>query len=388
MCVYRDLDVGGCLKVTDAGIAGLCVSVVNSGPESELLGKCKSIRRLKVHGSSVSREGVKLALRNLPALQELDVLTVHHLAEMHQADFMSQKLLDKPKYSLTVLDIPPHYGSYLYLAGSLELIAFLCPALTRVNVGSIGLKEERDLLSLSTLERLTELKIVCTVSDILTFSGGLVPLLSVKGNSLTSLELLNLNPIRRFSTNIPILIKFCPNLTCLKLWRNSYTTTRWMEERMGTIQRKRIKLKNFKFKKLKRLTLCGEILSEDWMCLLSSPSLTDIEIRSCGALTDHVLQEAVQSNEFNQLKKLDLFDCNLVTEKSIELFMTESNPLTEINLNCCKKLTKKDVENWQNKSVEKNWELSVLFLPCESDEEDGEEEGDQEESEGEGEIEV
>jgi hypothetical protein len=52
-----------------------------------------------------------------------------------------------------------------------------------------------------------------------------------------------------------------------------------------------------------------------------------------------------------------------VTEKGIELFMTESNPLTEINLNCCKKLTKKDVENWQNKAAEKNWKLSVLFLP-------------------------
>jgi hypothetical protein len=77
-----------------------------------------------------------------------------------------------------------------------------------------------------------------------------------------------------------------------------------------------------------------------------------------------------------------------VTEKGIELFMTESNPLTEINLNCYKKLTKKDVENWQNKAVEKNWELSVLFLPCVSDKEDGEEEGDQEESEEEGEIEV
>jgi hypothetical protein len=157
-----------------------------------------------------------------------------------------------------------------------------------------------------------------------------------------------------------------------------------MEERTGTNQRKRIKLKNFKFKKLKKRILCGEILSTDRICLLSSPSLTDIQIRSCDALTDHVLQEAVQSNEFNHLKKLDLFDCNFVTEKGIELFMTESNPLTEINLNCCKKLTKKDVENWQNKAVEKNWELSVLFLPCESDEE----EGDQEESEEEGEIEV
>jgi hypothetical protein len=103
------LDVSFCSKVTDVGLASLCVSVDHLGNQNESLGLCKSIVKLWTNGNQVTNSGIQVAIKNLPELKYCDMASIQILAEMHQRDFQSKEQLEIPKYSAGPLREPPGY---------------------------------------------------------------------------------------------------------------------------------------------------------------------------------------------------------------------------------------------------------------------------------------
>ncbi|EFX61714.1 hypothetical protein DAPPUDRAFT_338374 [Daphnia pulex] len=82
----RQLDLRCCPSVTDYGIQGLCVSVDNLGRNCVTLGRCKSLLALIIdRKTGVTKQGLKVALENMPALRILDHdATLEVLAEIAQ----------------------------------------------------------------------------------------------------------------------------------------------------------------------------------------------------------------------------------------------------------------------------------------------------------------
>jgi hypothetical protein len=110
--IFRELDVSFCSKkVTDVGLASLCVSVDHLGNNNELLGLCKSIVKLWTNRTQVTNRGIQVAIENLPALEYCDIASIQILAEMHQRDFRSKEQLEIPKYSFVDLKLKKKYSS-------------------------------------------------------------------------------------------------------------------------------------------------------------------------------------------------------------------------------------------------------------------------------------
>jgi hypothetical protein len=64
--------------------------------------------------------------------------------------------------------------------------------------------------------------------------------------------------------------------------------------------------------------------------LLSSPALTAVSINKCFTLDDQIIKEACARNSFKYLTKLWLFGCSNVSQKGIDFFLNEANPLDVI----------------------------------------------------------
>ena len=91
------MNVEDCLDVTDAGINGLCLSVIDDrGMKDERVALCKAIRKLDIRHTKVTNDGMVIAFENLPDLKELlSSLPIQVLAELS---------VRFPQYSLTLLE--------------------------------------------------------------------------------------------------------------------------------------------------------------------------------------------------------------------------------------------------------------------------------------------
>ena len=357
---FRELDVSFCSKVTDFGLASLCVSVDHLGNKNESLGRCKSIVKLWTNGTQVTNSGIQVAIRNLPELEFFDMASIQILTEMNQRDFRSKEKLAILKYSFVYLKLKKKYSSP-YTSGSLKMVLALCPSLLKVHITAIAGLKNADLLCLVSVERLCELIIKgCEDSNEITFDDGVIPLLEAKGRNLKVLKLQDLGiPI-----NINTICERCPNLNVLSLTGNrKYTTSTWDPPRP-----KRTKLDIPKLKKLVKLCLgscCAScrgpnscIPSENLAFLLLSPLLVEIDIRNCDTLTDDILLTAAELNPFLRLEELILGGCHSITNRGVNVFMQE-NGIKKVLLIGCSKLTLDSIVKWKNKAVQKDWNFML-----------------------------
>ena len=108
-----------------------------------------------------------------------------------------------------------------------------------------------------------------------------------------------------------------------------------------------------------------EIPAEHLFLLLSSPALKVIEILKCDTLTDDLLQRAASLHLFQNLAKLIISDCYLVTEKIMNVLMQESNPIKNIHMTWfeCNFATNYEeiVEEWEKVKIRKNWDLEIFL---------------------------
>jgi hypothetical protein len=385
----RELKVAHCMAITDAGIEGLCVSINRLGKEDQRLGQCKSIETLIIDGTSITKKGLETALLNLPFLKHLSTdlwlgPPVHFLAQMHQPDLNRKQLKDIRKYSLESLylgndtiDYPSLFHVQPdYTRGSLGLVASLCPLVTSVNIDLIAGLTDSEILGLLSLKSVNELGIngeyvrFRTVS----FEGGIVPLLKGFGSSLKVLVL------KAFlgDINVRAIIEFCPKLQSLKLNENNrYSTTVSFKEdakpyhsKRSRIERKPLVLKNLEKLRVVRpyyvenaeAQVEEQISSEDLLCLISSPSLIDIEIRDCPNLTDCVFESASEIHQFLSLEKLTLFKCNSLTRKGIDVVMNNQTPLKTIDVRSCGNITDGDIALLISNARSEKWQLSVEYV--------------------------
>lgn len=335
--------------MTDAGIEGLCVS-----------GQCKSIQLLTVLYTKVTKKGVKTALKNLPALKSFDHPDLYQaLVEMHQ-ECSEQKLLALPKYSLVSLDwigwcksdggVPSPY-----ISGCLAQVTSLCSSITIVRIEEVAELTDQDLLGLLFLESLKDLSILYEkefdLQCLISFEGGLAPVLKKQGKFLNSLKLVSFH----VCVNIRVIIEYCPNLEYLML--GYYYTVAWQEE--GIFSCKRIKRELWKLKSL--IMHCNpETKPEIPLLLLSSaPALKSLKIHKCDALTDEVFGNVFKFHPFQYLLTIQLLSCNRITKKGIDLFMSTNNPLSCLFFYGCDLVTHENIAEWEDLALKNKWNLEV-----------------------------
>jgi hypothetical protein len=71
------------------------------------------------------------------------------------------------------------------------------------------------------------------------------------------------------------------------------------------------------------------------LLLLSSPALTAVSIYNSFTLDDQIIEEACAKNSFKYLTKLNLYGCSNVSQKGIDFFLNETNPLDDISVEYC-----------------------------------------------------
>ena len=368
-----------CTKITDAGIQGLCVSVNHLGKEDQRLGQCKSIEKLFIEGTKITKRGIQTAVINLPFLKQLttddyDAVPVQFLAEMHQPDWNLKQLKDIRKFSLEKLCLGDRllYNSthfIPYTSGSLGLVASICPSVTSVKVKLITGLTDTEMLGLLSLENVNELEIHGNevINDTVTFEGGVVPLLKRFGSSLKELKLCGLMHV-----NIRAIIDFCPKLHSLRLDEiKNYSTTVSAKEDAESCHSKRCRVerKPLVLRNLQKLCVTypsGEpiISSEDLLSLFSSPSsLIDIYIELCDNLTDYIFERASEIHQFLSLEKLTMIDCRYLTRRGIDVVMNKKTPLKTIKIYSCDNITDEDIDFWISNARSEKWELSVKYAP-------------------------
>ena len=334
--------------MTDAGINGLCLSVIDDrGMKDERVALCKAIRKLDIRHTKVTNDGMVIAFENLPDLKELlSSLPIQVLAELS---------VRFPQYSLTLLECCLNYC--YYEIGSLWLAAFLCSSkIKKVKIEIQKGITNVELLGLLQLKNLCELSIDGTDDggeESLTFDGGVAPLLMAFGSkSLTSLKLKNLE----MKIDIGVILETCPLLSTLSLKNINLK----QPERFGI---RRI------LPKLKFLCLRGDDEYDPFpsyylTSLLSSPDLCEVDINYVRALTDQVLFDAASHNQFSKLEllKIALADSDTVTKKGIDLFLKNTNILKKIILRECDSIKQKDVVEWKSLIITNNWQLVLEIV--------------------------
>ena len=121
--------------------------------------QCKSIRKLAIHYTHITQNGVEVALRNLPDLETLESKYLcQALAEMHRNQ------LPASKYALTALLFGPadkyFHRESQFINGTLRLAASICPLVTKVvlHIHEGDPFNNEELLTLVALERLCEFR--------------------------------------------------------------------------------------------------------------------------------------------------------------------------------------------------------------------------------------
>jgi hypothetical protein len=346
--------------VTDAGIQRLCGNAYHSGKDSGRIDymwdneKCKCIQILRVKGTSVTKKGIQIALQNLPSLRVLrHELVVEVLSNIHQLALESN-LPVIPKYSLIEIAVASPYTQ-----GSLGLALLLCPSIINVKIKGISNFLDSDLLELLSVASLCHLHI--SACPEVTFYDGVIPLLKANGNLLESLKLKHF-----YGVDFHSIFELCPNLNLLLIYHCvCYEIP--IEEQDSSVLWKRINVEHPIVTKLEVLRLTFSFVdSESLLLLLSLPSLRGLEIAHCFELTDVILERAALLHDFHNLEELEVAFCDSLTKKGIDLLMSDKNSIKEITLqfnhNNPELLTAENINEWKEKSEQKNWQLELHFF--------------------------
>ena len=93
--------------------------------------------------------------------------------------------------------------------------------------------------------------------------------------------------------------------------------------------------------------------------LLSSPALVNLNFNGLDRVDDQVFERVALHHGFPHLEEFRIYMCDFLTERTIDLLLTLSSPLRELDLEYCKLLTEAHYEGWQKKVIDNNWNLSI-----------------------------
>ena len=224
----------------------------------------------------------------------------------------------------------------------------MCPFVTKVEIELVEGITNVELLGLLKLENFCELTISVgyKVREQITFEGGVAPLLVAFGKSLTLLELCRLES----ETDIGIILENCPVLTTLHLFCVNIQQSEFLSQKI--------------LSKLKFLSIACEVNLSEFptyflISLLSSPELFKVSLTALDSLTDQVLLDAANRNQFCNLEELRIHFCYVVTKLGIDVFLNNKNSLKKVGLYQCVSLNKEDEDEWKSLIFQKNWQIDL-----------------------------
>jgi hypothetical protein len=170
------------------------------------------------------------------------------------------------------------------------------------------------------------------------------------------------------SGKIGLIIDYCPNIRSLYLTidNNHHETTELSVDSVHSYHPKGLGLQEsvVPLQKLEDIYLESFYVNlpfalspEILLLLLSSPSLVDIHIVNCSTLTDQIIEKVCARNSFENLTHFQLYDCPAVSQKGIDFFMNEKNPLEFICLRNCGYV---DFEDLKNKAKKNHWDQLTI----------------------------
>jgi hypothetical protein len=191
--------------------------------------------------------------------------------------------------------------------------------------------------------------------------GGVIPLLQSRGPKLEELSL----TMEVTSAEVNLIIECCPNVRRLLLvikGTDLETPELAVDDRVHSSLRSPKQViplrmldvislnSNHAFYPNAIFVISRKLL----LLLLSSPTLTDISIKKCFTLDDQIIEEACTENSFKNLTKLKFHGCSNVTQKGIDFFLNETNPLDDITVKKCGNV---NLEHMKTMAQEKHWNV-------------------------------
>ncbi|EFX80501.1 hypothetical protein DAPPUDRAFT_304136 [Daphnia pulex] len=338
----RELQVNSCPGVTDSVMQVFC-----NGQSS--------LQKLSVRGTEVTLIGIRFAIEHLPELKEINCKDESDILQIFRGIRNDDR--ESKKYSLAELimlnrmwNVPDKVP---YEKGSVSLMVDMCPSLVDVfiHVDDEGFTNE-ELLGFRQLQQLKNLKIDKWSS--ISIRGGVIPLLQARGHTLERLFL----SIQVTSEEVFLIIESCPNIRCLLLILEGTDLGTPEPVVDDCVHSSLCSPKEvFPLRMLEEISLFTyfspfAISRKLLLLLLSSLTITDIFINECFTLDDKIIEEACAKNSFKYLTRLWLCGCSNVSQKGIDFFLNEANPLDEIALKDCGNV---NLEHMKTMAQEKHW---------------------------------
>ena len=102
----------------------------------------------------------------------------------------------------------------------------------------------------------------------------------------------------------------------------------------------------------------SHVRTEILIALLSTPALKALTTSFCDLLTDNVLREVLAQHRFRNLEHLQWECCDALTERGVNLLLSDDNALTHLCVVRCKSLTEHVIEMWREKVMQEEWDLT------------------------------
>ncbi|XP_046653360.1 uncharacterized protein LOC124344011 [Daphnia pulicaria] len=311
----RELQVNSCPGVTDSAMQVFC-----NGQSS--------LHKLSVDETAVTHIGIRFAIEHLPELKELDCDNESYILKAFRR--IRNDTRESKNYSLTKLSLSMPYPNP-YKKGTVSLMVDMCPTLVDlfINVYDEEFTNE-EFLGFRELKLLKSLEISFITS--VSIRGGVIPLLQARGHTLEELNI----SMEVTSEEVDLIIESCPNIRHLRLVIKSTgqdTPEPVVDDRVHSSHC--FPKEVFPLRMLEEISLSSHfsrfaISRKLLLLLLSSPTLTKISIYNSFMLDDQIIEEACARNSFKYLTKLWLFGCSNVSQKGIDFFLNEANPLDVI----------------------------------------------------------
>jgi hypothetical protein len=189
--------------------------------------------------------------------------------------------------------------------------------------------------------------------------GGVIPLLQSRGPTLAELTLC----VEVTSAEVYLIIECCPNVRrlCLAMKRMDLETPELVvDDRVHSslCSPKQViplrMLEEISLYPANHFSPIYAISRKLLLLLLSSPTLTDISIKKCFTLDDQIIEEACTENSFKYLTRLKFHGCSNVSQKGIDFFLNETNPLDGITVKKCGNV---NLEHMKTMAQEKHWNV-------------------------------
>ncbi|XP_072027271.1 uncharacterized protein [Amphiura filiformis] len=327
------------------------------------------ILMLDVSHTYVTRKGVSEVLKKMPQLQVVRYPGIFDcLFESYLPDNFQDTSIDQEELELIIAKVMSSNQMGQYQMRSLVsedfahipnamlfLLPLLCPHITHVDLRLTTGFDDMGLRQLSSLMKLRELELCCqhNGSSNITFDGGVIPLLSKRGDRIEKLGLHDVD-----DTDLLLVCNMCPNLRGLNIFMmhedahfSSSSPSHHHARLCPGLQDLNI------WSKHGDLTLTPSSITHILSC---STELRELNLIRTDTLTDYVLLEVMQRNPFRKLENLSLHECNAVSGEVLTQFLfNEANNLHKVKLMHCRDTTRRDFAMWKNMAEEQHYDLTI-----------------------------